>query len=38
MIQRGTAENNAAWFREEGTDRWVAAKTVSNAFAIQILQ
>ena len=36
MIQRGTAENNAAWFWEEGTDRWVAAKTVSNASATDI--
>ena len=36
MIQRGTAENNAAWFWEEGTDRWVAATTVSNASATDI--
>ena len=36
MVQRGSSENNAAWFWEEGTDRWVAATTVSNASATDI--
>ena len=36
MVQRGSSENNAAWFWEEGTDRWIAATTVSNASATDI--
>ena len=36
MVQRGSSENNAAWFWEEGTDRWIAATTVSNSSATDI--
>ena len=36
MVQRGSSENNAAWFWDETTDRWIAATTVSNASATDI--
>jgi hypothetical protein len=36
MVQRGTAEDNAAWFWDETDNRWIAATTVSNASATDI--
>ena len=36
MVQRGSSENNAAWFWEETTDRWIATTTTSAANAVDI--
>tara|TARA_B100001248_G_scaffold74650_1_gene53368 strand:- start:19889 stop:22327 length:2439 start_codon:yes stop_codon:yes gene_type:complete len=36
MVQRGTAENNAAWFWDETSDRWIATTTTSNESATNI--
>ena len=38
MIQRGSAENNAAWFWDEDDDRWTAATTTSNESATNITE
>ena len=37
MVQRGTAENNAAWYWDETDDRWVAATTTNTAADVDIV-
>jgi hypothetical protein len=37
MVQRGTAENNAAWYWDETDDRWVAATTTNTAADVNIV-
>lgn len=36
MVQRGSSENNAAWFWDETTDRWIATTTTSGESATNI--
>ena len=36
MVQRGSSENNAAWFWDETSDRWIATTTTSNESATNI--
>ena len=36
MVQRGSAENNAAWFWDETSDRWIATTTTSGESATDI--
>tara|TARA_B100001057_G_scaffold500318_1_gene614712 strand:- start:1285 stop:3744 length:2460 start_codon:yes stop_codon:yes gene_type:complete len=38
MVQRGSSENNAAWFWDEGTDRWKAVETNSDATVTDIVE
>ena len=38
MIQRGSSENNAAWFWDEDDDRWTAATTTSTETATDITE
>jgi len=36
IAQRGSSENNAAWFWDETSDRWIAATTTSDGSATDI--
>ena len=36
MVQRGTAEDNAAWYWDETDDRWVAATTTNTAGDVDL--
>jgi len=36
MVQRGTAEDNAAWYWDETDDRWVAATTTNTAADVDL--
>ena len=36
MVQRGSSENNAAWFWDETDNRWIAATTTSGETATDI--
>ena len=36
MVQRGSSENNAAWFWDETSNRWIAATTTSGETATDI--
>ena len=36
IAQRGSTENNAAWFWDETSDRWIAATTTSDGSATNI--